>query len=188
MNSKETLNKVKTLLGLEIKLEERLLDNGTRFYADEFSEGKEVFIVTDEEERIAVPKGEYLFQDDGMLLVVEEEGIISSMKEQVKEEVKEEAASTIEEEVEMADEDNYVTKDSFREMEEKIQNLEDAIADLKSDKVEASVQTEVELSEQNSKVLKHNPEKKGEVQMNPYGQNRPMNTQDRVFAKLFNNN
>jgi hypothetical protein len=34
----------------------------------------------------------------------------------------------------MADEGNYVTKDSFREMEVKIQNLEDAIADLKGDK------------------------------------------------------
>jgi hypothetical protein len=34
----------------------------------------------------------------------------------------------------MADEGNYVTKDSFREMEVKIQDLEDAIADLKGDK------------------------------------------------------
>ena len=57
MNSKETLNKVKTLLGLEVQLEERKLENGTRFEADAFEKGKEVFIVTDEDERIAVPAG-----------------------------------------------------------------------------------------------------------------------------------
>ena len=36
MNSKETLNKVKTLLGLEVQLEERKLENGTRFESDSF--------------------------------------------------------------------------------------------------------------------------------------------------------
>ena len=36
MNSKETLNKVKTLLGLEVQLEERKLENGNRFEADSF--------------------------------------------------------------------------------------------------------------------------------------------------------
>ena len=39
MNSKETLNKVKTLLGLEVQLEERKLENGTRFEADSFEAG-----------------------------------------------------------------------------------------------------------------------------------------------------
>ena len=47
MNSKETLNKVKTLLGLEVQLEERKLENGTRFEADSFEAGKEIFIITD---------------------------------------------------------------------------------------------------------------------------------------------
>ena len=50
MNSKETLNKVKTLLGLEVQLEERMLENGTRFEADSFESGKEIFIITDEDE------------------------------------------------------------------------------------------------------------------------------------------
>ena len=193
MNSKETLNKVKTLLGLEVQLEERMLENGTRFVADEFSKGKEVFIVTDEDERIAVPKGEYLM-DDSMLLVVEEDGLIAEMKESVEEEVEEVVEAPVEEEVEMADEGNYVTKDSFKEMEAKIQNLEDAIADLKADKenkVDASeieVNEEVELSAETPTAIKHNPESKNEVEHRSYAQNRPMNTQDRVFARLFNNN
>ena len=180
MNSKETLNKVKTLLGLEVQLEERKLENGTRFEADSFEAGKEIFIVTDEDERIAVPKGEYLL-DDGFTVVVEEDGIIAEIKEAVEEEVEETVEAPVVEEVEAA------IEDEMRDMMSRIQNLEDAIADLKADKVEAS-KTEVELSaEETAKPLKHNPETKSEVKLNSYAQNKPMTTQDRVFAKLFNN-
>ena len=181
MNSKETLNKVKTLLGLEVQLEERKLENGTRFEADSFEAGKEIFIVTDEDERIAVPKGEYLL-DDGFTVVVEEDGIIAEIKEAVEEEVEETIEAPVVEEVEAA------IEDEMRDMMDRIQNLEDAIADLKADKVEASVETEVELSaKETAKPLKHNPESKENVKMNLFSQNRPMNTQDRVFNKLFNN-
>ena len=181
MNSKETLNKVKTLLGLEVQLEERKLENGTRFEADSFEAGKEIFIVTDEDERIAVPQGEYLF-DDGFIVVIKEDGIIAEIKEAVEEEVEETIEAPVVEEVEAA------IEDEMRDMMDRIQNLEDAIADLKADKVEASVETEVELSaKETAKPLKHNPESKENVKMNLFSQNRPMNTQDRVFNKLFNN-
>jgi len=46
MKSKETLNKVKALLGLEINLEERSLENGTRFESEAFESGREVFIIS----------------------------------------------------------------------------------------------------------------------------------------------
>ena len=128
MNSKETLNKVKTLLGLEVQLEERKLENGTRFEADSFEKGKEVFIITDEDERIAVPKGEYLL-DDGMMLIVEEDGIISEVKEAVEEEVEEVVEAPVVEEVEAAEEADV---QDWEGMEKRIKNLEDAIADLKS--------------------------------------------------------
>ena len=182
MNSKETLNKVKTLLGLEVQLEERKLENGTRFEADSFEAGKEIFIITDEDERIAVPKGEYLL-DDGFTVVVEEDGIISEVKEAVEEVVEEVVEAPVVEEVEAAEEADV---QDWKGMEIRIKNLEDAIADLKSrlsEKDEYSSE-EVELS---AKPIKHNPESKGEMEMNLYAQNKPMSTQDRVFAKLFKN-
>ena len=185
MNSKETLNKVKTLLGLEVQLEERKLENGTRFEADAFEKGKEVFIVTDEDERIAVPAGEYLL-DDGKMLIVKEDGIIDEVKEAVEEEVEETVEAPVVEEVEAAEEADV---QDWEGMEKRIKNLEDAIADLKADKenkVEAS-ETEVELSLETPKAFKHNPENQSEVKLCSYAQNRPMTTQDRVFAKLFNN-
>jgi len=182
MNSKETLNKVKTLLGLEVQLEERKLENGTRFEADSFEAGKEIFIITDEDERIAVPKGEYLL-DDGFTVVVEEDGIISEVKEAVEEVVEEVVEAPVVEEVEAAEEADV---QDWKGMEMRIKNLEDAIADLKSrlsEKDDYSSE-EVELS---AKPIKHNPESKGEIEMNLYAQNKPMSTQDRVFAKLFKN-
>ena len=185
MKSTDKLKKVRALLGLEVQLEERMLENGTRFEADAFEAGREVFIVTDEDERIAVPAGEYLL-DDGMMLVVEEDGIIAEMKESVEEEVEEVVEAPVVEEVQAAEEADV---QDWEGMEKRIKNLEDAIADLKADKenkVEASeieVNDHVELS-----AIKHNPESKNEVEHRSYAQNRPMNTQDRVFARLFNNN
>ena len=185
MKSTDKLKKVRALLGLEVQLEERMLENGTRFEADAFEAGREVFIVTDEDERIAVPAGEYLL-DDGMMLVVEEDGIIAEMKESVEEEVEEVVEAPVVEEVQAAEEADV---QDWEGMEKRIKNLEDAIADLKADKenkVEASqieVNDHVELS-----AIKHNPESKNEVEHVNYAQNRPMNTQDRVFARLFNNN
>ena len=79
MKNQEMLNKIKTLLNLEVKLEEMKLENGTIVEADSFEKGKEIFIKTDDE-RVAMPVGEYIFAD-GKLLVVEEEGIIADMRD-----------------------------------------------------------------------------------------------------------
>ena len=86
------------------------------------------------------------------------------------------------EEVEAAEEADV---QDWEGMEKRIKNLEDAIADLKSrDGEKEDFNSEVELS---AKPIKHNPESKGEVKMNLFSQNKQMTTQDRVFAKLFNN-
>ena len=91
------------------------------------------------------------------------------------------------EEVEAAEEAEVM---DMSKMEERMKYLEDAMEELKAkyeDKEDlSSEETEVELSA-DVKPIKHNPESKGEVEMNLYAQNKPMSTQDRVFAKLFKN-
>ena len=42
MNTKETLNKVRTLLGIEVKLEQMKLDNGAILEAEVFEVGAEI--------------------------------------------------------------------------------------------------------------------------------------------------
>ena len=71
---------------MEIKLEQMKLDNGTVLVPEAFEAGHEVFIVT-EDEKVALPIGEYTLED-GRELVIEEEGIIKevkSMEEEVEE-------------------------------------------------------------------------------------------------------
>lgn len=166
------------MTSVEVKFEKMSLENGTVFEAEKFEGGNEIFIVT-EEARIAVPVGDYAMED-GRILVVSEEGIIDRIDEKREEEVEvevpvEEIEASEEdskkEEKKMADEDNYVTVDDWRGMEKRIQNLEDAIADLKSDKVEASSEIE-ELKSENTKLsaesatkpIKHNPENANKIE------------------------
>ena len=183
------LNEIKTLLNIEVKLEEQKLENGTVVSAEAFEKGKEIFIVTDDE-KVAMPVGEYILED-GRLLVVEAEGVIADVRE-VSDEVpakEEETTEDLKEEEKMMDEENYVTKDTFREMEGKIQNLEDAIADLKADKVEAEKEEEKmeDVKEELSSVkpIKHNPEastpQKKQVQ---FAKGQFNTTLDRVLSKL----
>lgn len=49
MKSNELLNQIKTLLNLEVKLEDMKLENGTVVSAESFEKGKEIFIQTDDE-------------------------------------------------------------------------------------------------------------------------------------------
>ncbi len=182
MKDKNTLNKIKTLLNIEVKLMEMKLENGTIISAEAFEKGNEVFIVT-EDQKVAMPVGEYILED-GRLVIVEEEGMIADIREVSDEVPAKEETEDLKEEEKMMDEENYVTKDTFRQMEDKIQNLEDAIADLKADKVEAEKEDKKEeLSA--VKPIKHNPEasaaQKTQVQ---FGKGQFTTTLDRVLNKL----
>ena len=128
MKSTEMLNQIKTLLNIEVSLEVMSLENGTKVESESFEKGKEIFILTDEE-RVALPVGEYILEDS-RLLIVEEEGIIADVREvsddapakesEEGEEITEDLAEEdeIKDEKEMAEED-----DMMRDMMGRIQNL-----------------------------------------------------------------
>jgi len=159
MKSTEMLNQIKTLLNIEVKLEEMKLENGTIVESDSFEKGKEIFIKTDDE-KVAMPVGEYILEDS-RLLVVEEEGIIADMRE-VSDEVpeKEEITEDLkdkekEEEDEYKDDGKEEDVVDLKEMEKRIQNLEDAISDLKGNKEDKMEEViEEDLKEETDGVLK----------------------------------
>ena len=108
MKATEILTEIKKVLGIElteetsekevskeVELATMKLDNGTEIEAESFEANKEVFIVGEGEEKIALPVGEYTLED-GKILAVTEEGIIGEIKEASSEE----EASTEEEGVE----------------------------------------------------------------------------------------
>ena len=209
MNNKAILNKVRELLGMEVKLEQRKLEDGvTIIEADEFATDNEVVIITEDEQRIPLPIGEYKMED-GMILVVTEEGLIAEIKEEAAEEeeevIEEEAKKDYEEkEEEMADEskpvkkvvESIVKETFFTEIETLKKENEELKAKLENlSKVETTEETEevvkdekTELSTEDLdpavKPISFNPENKEVREKMLYAQNRTETTLDRVFKKL----
>lgn len=141
MNNKAILNKVKELLGMEVKLEQRKLEDGvTVIEADAFEPDNEVMIVTEDEQMIPLPVGEYVMEGGEEVLVVTEEGLISEIKakeEEVEEEVvEEEAKKDDKEEEEMAEESRPIKKTVESIVKEtfftEIENLKKENAELKA--------------------------------------------------------
>ena len=139
MNNKAILNKVKELLGMEVKLEQRKLEDGvTVIEADAFEPDNEVMIVTEDEQMIPLPVGEYVMEGGEQVLVVTEEGLISEIKakEAEEEEVVEEEAKEEEKEEEMAEESRPIKKTVESIVKEtfftEIENLKKENAELKA--------------------------------------------------------
>ena len=187
------LNEIKTLLNIDVKLMEQKLENGTVVSAEAFEKDNEIFIVTDDE-KVAMPVGEYILED-GRLLVVEAEGVIADARDvsdevPAKEEAKEEVEETEDLEEEKKEEEKMADVADWEGMEKRIQNLEDAIASLKGDKVEAEDKEEEKMEDvkeelSSVKPIKHNPEastpQKKQVQ---FAKGQFNTTLDRVLSKL----
>ena len=171
------INEIKTLLGMEVKLAQMKLDNGTVLEAETFEAGQPVFIIN-EEDRIALPVGEYILED-GMILVVSEEGIIAEIKEAVVEEEAPEAEVEVEVEAqaEPSTPKRIVESVSKEMFFAEIEKLQAQILELQTPKQELSSDVVVE-------PLTHSPEIKNEVKFNQFSKSREMSTLDRVFAKL----
>lgn len=199
MNESKILNKVRALLGLEVKLETmRLSDGVSMLEAEAFEAGNEVFILTEDEQRIALPVGEYELED-GRILVVVEEGMIAEIKEVKEEEEMPEAPA--QEPAEMPEEEmaqepaqhtakkiiESVTKESFfSEIEALKKENEELKAQIALSKTEVAEEVApVELSEE-PKPISYNPENETKVEAFRVSKNRQRSTMDSILEK-FNN-
>jgi hypothetical protein len=175
----ETTEQVETNLEAEeatkVELAQAKLENGTVLEAEAFEAGKEIFIVT-EDEKVAVPVGDYTMED-GKILVVAEEGIIGEIKE-----------AEAEEEVEAQEEEMaYATKEELAEVKSMIEEIKAMIKD-KEEMAEQEVEEQLkeELSKPAAAPLKHNPEQETNKNQVLYSQRRATSTRDRVFQKIAN--
>ena len=193
------ITKIKEVLNLteEVKLEQLKLENGTILEADSFEAGKEVFIIT-EDEKVALPVGEYELED-GRSLLVEEVGLIAEIKavEEEKEEV--EAAEHKDEEKE---EMQYVTKEEFRkEMDELKKHIKDLMDHKDKEKMSADDlgnliteelskqeipdEVQVELNKPAAEPIKANPEAETKNTGGyRFANNRRKTTADRVMERI----
>jgi hypothetical protein len=201
MKADNMLNQIKTLLEIQVKLETMKLENGTDIEAEAFEKGKEVFILTDDE-KVAMPVGEYILEDS-RLLVVEEEGMIADVRD-VSDDVpeKEETTEDLADDKEEKDEKKMAEVGDWEGMEKRIQNLEDAIADLKADKVSAEEVEEMgygnkeemnedlkeELSQPAAQAIKHSPESvSNKNEKITFQKQRTKSVMDSVLSKILNN-
>ena len=155
MNYKEIVNKICVALNIEVKLEQMKLNDGvTVIEADSFEANNEVFIITEDEQRIPMPVGEYVVEN-GMLLVVTQEGVIAEIKEQ--EAPKEEEAPEAPEEEEMKKDDKMIEKAQVKKTVESMVK-ETFFSEMESLK-EENERLKTELAQmQEPKPIVHNPE------------------------------
>ena len=197
MKATEVLKKAKELLSIEteeVKLATATLENGTIIEAESFAAGEEVFIVT-EDEKVALPVGDYTLED-GNVLMVKEEGIIDSIGAAVEEEEPSEESLNEETELEEDKEEmGYATKEELAEVKSMIEEIKAIIESKEEMSEEVSEEPKEELSEEIKEEetkeklseipkVKHNPEKEVERNLNLFAQKRATTTYDRVLSKI----
>jgi hypothetical protein len=202
MNTNDMISKIKEVVGLseEIKLEQQTLENGAILEAESFEAGQEIFIVT-EDEKVAVPVGEYQMED-GRILVVAEEGLIAEIK--AEEEEEEEVEAKEEEKEEMG----YATKEELAEVKEMIEEIKamlepkeemseelsaDDLGNLMTEELakheklsEVPEEVQEELNQPAAEPIKANPEVQTKQNFK-FANNRKQSTLDRVLNKIINN-
>lgn len=152
MNTNQILNKVRELLGMEVKLETmKLDDNITVIEAESFEAGNEVVVVTEDEQKIPLPVGSYNLED-GRVLVVAEEGIIAEVKE------KEEEAPEVEVEVEVPAEEAPMEEEMSTEPTQTIKKTIESV-------VKETFFAEMEALKKENEELKAKLEGKVEVEL-----------------------
>ena len=167
MKEKTILNKLKTLLGMEVKLEQmKLADGITVIQADSFEPEMEVMIVTTDEQMIPLPVGEYELED-GRMLIVTMEGVISEIREmEVEEEVVVEEVP-----VEASNEPTAPTPTAKKVIETSTKEMHFSAVDFENLQTENNelktkvAELEVKLSETQIKPITFNPETQNKIQI-----------------------
>ena len=175
---------------MEVKLEQmKLADGVTVLEADAFEPEMEIVIVTEDEQKIPVPVGEYEMED-GRILVVETEGIISEMKEMETEVEAPEVEEDIEVETEKKEEmetaktapkktiESVVKETFFAEIEA----LKTENETLKAELAKINEVKETELNE--VKPISFNPENNTPIEITRLAPKKPRTIMDSVLDKL----
>jgi hypothetical protein len=199
MSAKETLSKIAGLLNVDlaeetqqVSLESMKLDNGTVIEAESFEAGSAVFIAT-EDEKVALPIGEYNLED-GRVLVIAEEGIVAELREAGNESEEEEVEAAEEEvkEEEMA----YATKEELGAAMDELKGMIEEVKQMMSPKEEEEMSAEEQVSEEATeevemsaqepaaKPIKANPEASVQKDMMKFANNGRKSTLDRVLGKI----
>ena len=110
---------------------------------DQFMIGSKVFAIDDSGEASSIEAGSYTMENGSKITIDENSKILDLGEEKDAEET--EASEELAE-------DDEAAVDDWAGMEKRIKNLEDAVADLKKDKVEASAELSEEIVEEKTEM------------------------------------
>lgn len=190
MNLNEVFKKIEMALTpseeVKVQMANMRLANGVVIEAESFEAGQNVFLVGEDDEKVAAPVGEHDLED-GRILVIVEEGVIAEIKEAVEEEAPAEEEVEVEQAAEEEEEMSYVTKEEFEsavsEIKELIANMMPQEEEMSAtEEVVAEVAMSVDEAPAAKKVAAAPVEKK--VEMNQYAKKAPQDTLSRVLSKL----
>ena len=114
---------------------------------EQFMIGSKVFAIGDDGEAEALSAGSYTMENGNKMTIGDSSEILDLGEEKEAEDVEASEEELSEEETELA-EDDEAAVDDWAGMEKRNKNLEEAVADLKADKVEVSAELFEEVSEE----------------------------------------
>lgn len=167
---------------VKVEMATMKLANGIVVEAESFEAGQNVFLIGEDDEKVAAPVGEHELED-GKILVIEEEGVIKEIKEATEEVVEEEPVAE-EAPAEMAEEMEYVSKEEFTAAMTEIKEMIAAMMPKEEQSAEEVVEKKVEMSEVPAakKVTAAPVEKKPQVQN--FSKSGRGTTLARIYSKL----
>jgi hypothetical protein len=171
---------------VKVEMATMKLANGIVVEAESFEAGENVFLIGEDDEKVAAPVGEHELED-GKILVIEEEGVIKEIKDAAEEVTETEEPVAEEESTEMAEEEMaYVSKEEFTAAIDEIKEMIAAMMpkEEQSSEVEEVVEEKVEMSEVPAakKVAAAPVEKKPQVQN--FSKSGRGTTLARIYSKL----
>jgi hypothetical protein len=181
--NKSVINQIKVLLGMELKFETMKLENGTTLEAESFEIGWDIFVVSEDGEKIAAPDGEYALED-ARVIVVKDGAIMSigeaeaeEVEQVVEEEMKVETEAPAKKVVESVTKETHFSAEQITELETMLTLMfERHLVSINGDDKETKEQVDLNAQdvveevkvepkkkstkkEKMSEEIKHNPEK-----------------------------
>ena len=134
---------------VKVEMATMKLANGVVLEAESFEAGENVFLIGEEDEKVAAPVGEHELED-GRILVIEEEGVIAEIREASAEEEVVEEESEVAEEMAEEEEMAYVTKEEF---EAAVSEIKEMIAGMMPKEEQSAEEVEMTSEEVTEEVV-----------------------------------
>ena len=168
---------------VKVEMATMKLANGIVVEAESFEAGENVFLIGEDDEKVAAPVGEHELED-GKILVIEEEGVIKEIKEATEEVVEEEPVAE-EESTEMAEEMEYVSKEEFTAAMTEIKEMIAAMMPKEEQSAEEVVEEVVEEKVEMSEVPAAKKVAAAPVEKKPQVQNFSKSGRGTTLAKIY---